>query len=41
MATSKRDSYPVHQAKKPETRAARIENFIAMLERNETIYPQK
>lgn len=30
----------VHQAKKPETRAKRIQQFVAMLERHETIYPQ-
>lgn len=28
-------------AKKPETRARRIEKFVEMLERGETIYPQK
>lgn len=30
--------YRVHSAKKPETRARRIAEFIAMLERNETVY---
>ncbi|MFO1185925.1 MAG: YdeI/OmpD-associated family protein [Bauldia sp.] len=33
--------YRVAEAKKPETRAARIAKFVAMLERGETIYPQK
>jgi uncharacterized protein YdeI (YjbR/CyaY-like superfamily) len=33
--------YRVHNAKKPETRAARIEKFVAMLEAGETIHPQK
>jgi len=33
--------YRVHNAKKPETRAARIEQFIAMLAAGETIHPQK
>jgi uncharacterized protein YdeI (YjbR/CyaY-like superfamily) len=33
--------YRVHNAKKPETRAARIEKFIAMLAAGETIHPQK
>jgi len=31
----------VHNAKKPETRAARIEKFVAMLAEGKTIYPQK
>jgi uncharacterized protein YdeI (YjbR/CyaY-like superfamily) len=31
----------VHEAKKPETRAQRIEKYIAMLSRGETIYPAK
>jgi uncharacterized protein YdeI (YjbR/CyaY-like superfamily) len=31
--------YRIHTAKKPETRAARIQSFIAMLERGETLYP--
>ena len=33
--------YRVHNARKPETRAARIEKFIAMLASGETIHPQK
>ncbi len=33
--------YRVHQAKKPETRAARILAFADMLERGERIYPKK
>ena len=33
--------YRVSAAKKPETRARRIAKFLAMLERGETIYPQK
>jgi uncharacterized protein YdeI (YjbR/CyaY-like superfamily) len=33
--------YRTHGAKKPETRKARIEKFVAMLERGETIHPQK
>ncbi|HEY8021683.1 MAG TPA: YdeI/OmpD-associated family protein [Thermoanaerobaculia bacterium] len=31
--------YRVHDAKRPETRARRIEKFIAMLARHETIHP--
>ena len=31
--------YRIHSAKKPETRAARIEKFVAMLANGETIYP--
>ncbi|WP_424628029.1 YdeI/OmpD-associated family protein [Bradyrhizobium sp. SYSU BS000235] len=31
----------VHTAKKPETRARRIETFVAMLSRGETIHPRK
>jgi uncharacterized protein YdeI (YjbR/CyaY-like superfamily) len=31
--------YRIHDAKKPETRAARIEKFIAMLGAGETLYP--
>jgi uncharacterized protein YdeI (YjbR/CyaY-like superfamily) len=31
--------YRVHSAKKPETRAARIEKFVAMLGEGETLYP--
>ena len=33
--------YRVHNARKPETRAARIEKFVAMLAAGETIHPQK
>jgi uncharacterized protein YdeI (YjbR/CyaY-like superfamily) len=33
--------YRIHQAKKPETRARRIEQFVAMLARGETIYAQR
>ena len=33
--------YRIHNAKKPETRARRIETFVAMLARGETIYPLK
>ena len=33
--------YRVHNAKKAETRAARIEKFIAMLAAGQTIHPQK
>jgi uncharacterized protein YdeI (YjbR/CyaY-like superfamily) len=33
--------YRTHGAKKPETRKARIEKFIAMLERGEVIHPKK
>ncbi len=33
--------YRIHSAKREETRARRIEQFIAMLARGETIYPQK
>ena len=33
--------YRVHNAKKVETRSARIEKFVAMLLRGETIYPMK
>jgi uncharacterized protein YdeI (YjbR/CyaY-like superfamily) len=31
----------IHQAKRPETRQRRIEQFVAMLARGETVYPQK
>jgi uncharacterized protein YdeI (YjbR/CyaY-like superfamily) len=31
----------VHDAKRADTRASRIAKFVAMLERGETIYPQK
>jgi uncharacterized protein YdeI (YjbR/CyaY-like superfamily) len=33
--------FRTHQAKRPETRARRIAQFVAMLERGETIYPQR
>ena len=33
--------YRVADAKRPETRARRITEFVAMLERGETPYPQK
>jgi uncharacterized protein YdeI (YjbR/CyaY-like superfamily) len=33
--------YRIETAKKPETRQRRIEKFVAMLARGETIYPQK
>jgi len=33
--------YRVHQAKKAETRAARIEKFVTMLAEGKTIHPQK
>lgn len=33
--------YRIQDAKKPETRAKRIANFVAMLERGETPYPKK
>lgn len=33
--------YRVQDAKKPETRAQRIEKYVAMLARGETIYPTK
>jgi len=33
--------YRIHDAKRPDTRARRIEQFVAMLDRGETIYPQK
>lgn len=32
--------FRLHNAKKPETRAKRMEQFIQMLDKNETIYPQ-
>jgi uncharacterized protein YdeI (YjbR/CyaY-like superfamily) len=31
--------YRIHEAKKPETRARRIEKFVAMLERREKLHP--
>ena len=33
--------YRIHTAKKPETRAARIATFVAMLAQGKTIHPQK
>jgi len=33
--------FRTHQAKRPETRARRIVQFVEQLERGETIYPQK
>jgi uncharacterized protein YdeI (YjbR/CyaY-like superfamily) len=33
--------YRITTAKRPETRAKRIEQFVAMLARGETVYPQK
>ena len=33
--------YRIGDAKKPETRAARIERFVAMLARHETLHPQR
>ena len=33
--------YRIQNAKRPETRARRIEQFVSMLARGETIYPQK
>jgi uncharacterized protein YdeI (YjbR/CyaY-like superfamily) len=30
--------YRLHDAKRPETRARRLEKFVAMLERGETLY---
>jgi uncharacterized protein YdeI (YjbR/CyaY-like superfamily) len=33
--------FRVHTAKKPETRAARIEKFVAMLARHEKLHPSK
>ena len=33
--------YRIHTAKKPETRMARIEKFVAMLAAEETIHPRK
>jgi len=33
--------YRIHSAKRNDTRARRIENFVAMLARGETIHPQK
>jgi uncharacterized protein YdeI (YjbR/CyaY-like superfamily) len=33
--------YRIERAKDPDTRARRIEQFVAMLERGQTVYPQK
>jgi uncharacterized protein YdeI (YjbR/CyaY-like superfamily) len=33
--------YRIHNAKKPETRVARIKQFVAMLAAGETLHPQK
>lgn len=33
--------YQITSAKRPETRTRRIEQFVAMLARGETVYPQK
>lgn len=33
--------YRIHDAKKPETRARRIEQFVAMLSKHQTIYPRE
>ena len=33
--------YRINNAKKPETRVARIEKFVAMLAAGDTIHPQK
>ena len=33
--------YRIHDAKKPETRMARIEKYVTMLSAGKTIYPQK
>ena len=33
--------YRIGSAKRPDTRARRIEQFVAMLARGKTIYPQK
>jgi uncharacterized protein YdeI (YjbR/CyaY-like superfamily) len=33
--------YRIHEAKRPETRARRIDQFVAMLARGETVHPQK
>jgi uncharacterized protein YdeI (YjbR/CyaY-like superfamily) len=33
--------YRIGEAKRPETRARRIQQFVAMLARGETVYPQK
>ncbi|WP_246053954.1 YdeI/OmpD-associated family protein [Paenibacillus anaericanus] len=33
--------FRIHQAKKQETRMKRIQQFVAMLEKGETLYPKK
>lgn len=33
--------FRIHQAKKQETRMTRIQQFVAMLEKGETLYPKK
>jgi uncharacterized protein YdeI (YjbR/CyaY-like superfamily) len=33
--------YRIHNAKKPETRAAHVKKFVAMLAAGETIHPPK
>lgn len=33
--------YRLHDAKRPETRARRLEQFVSMLARGETVYPQR
>jgi uncharacterized protein YdeI (YjbR/CyaY-like superfamily) len=33
--------YRIDSAKRPDTRAGRVEQFVAMLARGETIHPQK
>ena len=33
--------YRIDSAKRPDTRARRIQQFVAMLARGETVYPQK
>ena len=33
--------YRIQRAKRPDTRARRIEAFVAMLGRGETVYPQR
>ena len=33
--------YRIHSAKRSDTRARRIEDFVAMLARGETLHPQK
>src|SRR5207302_1392759 len=33
--------YRIESARRPDTRARRVEQFVAMLARGETVYPQK